>query len=104
VEVRIADGQVSVKGKAGALSLRPNPRVSVAFDQEKRQVVVTRPDDERESRALHGLTRSLVSNMVQGVEKPFEKRLEIIGVGYGASLAGKVLKLQVGFANTIEMP
>ena len=104
VEVRISGGQVSVKGKNGELSFRPHPQVTVAFDEGKREIVVTRPDDERESRALHGLTRSLLSNMVQGVTTHFEKKLEIQGVGYNATVAGKVLRLQVGYANTIEMP
>jgi len=104
VEVRIAGGQVSVKGKNGELSFRPHPLVAVAFDDGKREIVVTRPDDERESRALHGLTRSLLGNMVQGVTTHFEKKLEIQGVGYNATVAGKVLKLQVGYANTIQMP
>jgi len=88
VEVRISGGQVSVKGKNGELSLRPHPQMSVAFDEGQREIVVTRPDDERDSRALHGLTRSLLSNMVQGVTTHFEKKLEIQGVGYRAQLAG----------------
>ncbi len=61
------------------------------------------PDDKRSSRALHGLTRSLIQNMVNGVVKPFEKKLEIIGVGYNANLAGTKLTLQVGFANKIVL-
>ncbi len=69
-----------------------------------RELRVSRPDDDRENRALHGLTRSLINNMVQGVQKPFEKRLEIVGVGYQASLSGKDLSLQVGFANTVKLP
>jgi len=104
VEVRIANRQVVVKGKNGELSFTHHPRVKVAFDEAKREIVVNRPEDDRDSRALHGLTRSLINNMVSGVVNHFERKLEIIGVGYNASLAGKVLKLQVGFANTVEMP
>ncbi len=104
IDVKISGGEISVKGKGGDLSLRPHPRMTVVFNQDSREIIVSRPDDQRDSRALHGLTRSLVNNMVQGVASPFEKRLEIIGVGYGASIAGKVLKLQVGFANTVELP
>jgi large subunit ribosomal protein L6 len=66
-------------------------------------IEVLRPDDKRSNRALHGLTRSLVQNMVTGVTKPFEKQLEITGVGYNASLAGNKLTLQVGFANKIVL-
>jgi large subunit ribosomal protein L6 len=66
-------------------------------------VLVSRPDDKRSSRALHGLTRSLIQNMVDGVLKPFEKKLEITGVGYNASLAAGKLTLQVGFANKIVL-
>lgn len=104
VEVRVAQGEVTVKGKNGELKLAPHPRMAVAFDEGKRELTVGRPDDSRQSRALHGLTRSLLNNMVTGVTTYFEKKLEIIGVGYNATLAGKVLKLQVGYANTIQLP
>jgi large subunit ribosomal protein L6 len=79
-------------------------KVRVAYDEQAREVVVTRPDDERSTRAFHGLIRALINNMVVGVKTPFEKRLEIQGTGYQATLANKVLKLQVGYANTIELP
>ncbi|MGE3313982.1 MAG: 50S ribosomal protein L6 [Planctomycetaceae bacterium] len=104
VEVRIAQGQVVVKGKNGELKVAPHPRMKIAFDEGKRELTVSRPDDSRQNRALHGLTRSLINNMVTGVTTYFEKKLEIIGVGYNASLAGKTLKLQVGYANTIVLP
>jgi large subunit ribosomal protein L6 len=64
---------------------------------------VERPADDRESRALHGLTRALLNNMVQGVSTPWEKKLELQGVGYQASLSGKTLTLQVGFANAVKL-
>lgn len=104
VDLKVVGGTVTVKGPNGELSWSHHPNISVDYDQEKREVVVTRPDDQRQNRALHGLTRSLINNMVQGVVKHFEKRLEIVGVGYNATLAGDVLKLQVGYANTVEMP
>lgn len=103
VEVTPSQTGLKVKGKHGELSLSYPPGMSVEWDQSARELKVSRPDDQRHSRALHGLTRALVANVVEGVEKPFEKRLEIVGVGYQATLAGKQLKLQVGFANTIVL-
>ena len=103
VTVTVADGKVSVKGKHGELSFVHHPRVSVTYDTGAKEIRVERPDDVRESRALHGLTRALVNNMVQGVDKPWEMKLEIVGVGYQASLSGKTLTLQVGFANAIKL-
>jgi large subunit ribosomal protein L6 len=104
VEVRIADGTVAIKGKNGELKLQPHPAMKVAFDATSRHLTVNRPDDQRANRALHGLTRSLLNNMVQGVQTYFEKRLEIQGVGYTATVAGKTLNLQVGYANTVKLP
>lgn len=103
VEVRIENGAIHVQGNSGELSLTWNPGVTVEFDAESREVRVSRPDDSRQSRALHGLTRSLINNMVQGVREPFEKRLEIVGVGYSALLDGNTLNLQVGFANSVQL-
>jgi len=103
VEVSQKDRLITVKGPIGTLTLEHHPGVSVAVEGDPAQLVVSRPDDSRQSRALHGLTRSLLSNMVQGVVTPFEKRLEVVGVGYQASLQGKTLSLQVGFANTIKL-
>lgn len=104
IEIRIADGVVSVKGKNGELKFAPHPAMKVAFDAQARALTVTRPNDQRSNRALHGLTRSLLNNMVQGVQTYFEKRLEIQGVGYTASVSGKTLGLQVGYANTVKLP
>lgn len=103
VEVTLNGRQISVKGPAGTLSFEHHPGVSVAYNKDEKQLVVSRPDDSRQSRALHGLTRALVNNMVQGVVTPYEKRLEVVGVGYQASVQGKVISLQVGFANTIKL-
>jgi large subunit ribosomal protein L6 len=104
VKVAVSGDQFSVKGPHGELSMEIPDKVRVAYNDQDREVVVTRPDDERSTRAFHGLIRALINNMVVGVKTPFEKRLEIQGTGYQATLAGKVLKLQVGYANTIELP
>lgn len=104
VDVTVSGNRVTVKGKHGELSHDAHPRMSVAYDADKREVNVSRPDDQRENRALHGLTRSLINNMVTGVQEPFVKRLEVVGVGYQASMSGNELSLQVGFANTVKLP
>lgn len=104
VDVTVEGQVVKVKGKAGEHPpLAVHPEMSVEYDADAREVRVDRPNDQRQNRALHGLTRSLIANMVQGVQQPYEKKLEIVGVGYNAQLNGNSLKLQVGFANTIEL-
>jgi large subunit ribosomal protein L6 len=103
VDVTVSNGTITVKGKNGELPFTFHQKMKVEYDKDDRKVIVSRPDDSRESRALHGLTRSLIDNMVQGVVAPFEKRLEIQGVGYNAQLVGSTLRLTVGFANTVEM-
>jgi large subunit ribosomal protein L6 len=104
VDVSVNEQTVKVKGPKGELSLSAHSAMTVAYDAAARTINVSRPDDARQNRALHGLTRALINNMVEGVVKPFEKKLEIQGVGYQATLAGKNLSLQVGFANTIKLP
>ncbi len=103
VTVSLNGQEVSVKGPKGELSLQVHPNISVSLNDADRELSVDRCDDLRENRALHGLTRSLIQNMVEGVVKPFEKRLTVVGVGYNPSLAGKKLSLQVGFANTVVL-
>ncbi|TWT63081.1 50S ribosomal protein L6 [Rubinisphaera italica] len=103
VEVSLSGRTLTVKGPVGTLTLEHHPGVSIEIGTDPAQIVVNRPDDARQSRALHGLTRSLVNNMALGVVTPFEKRLEVVGVGYQASMNGKELSLQVGFANTIKL-
>jgi len=78
--------------------------VEVKVDAGAKVVQVNRRDDERDSRALHGLTRALISNMITGVKQGYEKKLEIVGVGYLAALKGKVLQLRVGLANELQRP
>src|ERR671922_2301332 len=101
VTVTIEPELVRVHGPRGELSERV-PR-DISIDQEDGQLVVKRPTDRGEHRALHGLTRSLVANMVQGVTEGFEKRLEIQGVGYRAQLQGKKLVLSLGYSHPVEV-
>lgn len=104
VRVSVQNRIVNVEGPQGKLAWEHRPEVSVAVDEGAKQITVSRSSDERQTRALHGLTRSLIQNMVDGVKKGFEKRLEIIGVGYVASMQGQVLSLRVGYANEIKKP
>jgi large subunit ribosomal protein L6 len=104
VKVSIVDSRVDVEGPKGKLSFTHQPGIGVSFDQAGRQIVVTRQDDERLNRALHGLTRSLVANMVEGVTNGYAKRLEIVGVGYQAQLKkANTVALQVGYANQVVL-
>jgi large subunit ribosomal protein L6 len=99
VNVAISPGRVQVNGPLGELSQNVPARMQV--DQEDGSLVVKRPTERGDDRALHGLTRSLLANMVEGVTKGFEKRLEIQGVGYRATLRGTDLELNVGFSHPI---
>ncbi|WDT93448.1 50S ribosomal protein L6 [Thermoleophilum album] len=101
VEVQIEAELVRVKGPKGELSERVARDIEVV--EENGSLVVRRPTDRREHKALHGLTRTLVANMVEGVTKGFEKRLEIQGVGYRAQLQGRKLVLQVGYSHPVEI-
>jgi large subunit ribosomal protein L6 len=99
VNVAISPGRVQVNGPLGELSQQVPTRMKI--EQRDGELVVTRPTERGEDRALHGLTRSLVANMVEGVTKGFEKRLEIQGVGYRAALRGTALELNVGFSHSV---
>jgi len=101
VTVTCRGTEIQVKGPKGTLTQQLPERISVAV--EEGSVSFTRPDDRKENRALHGLTRSLVANMVRGVSRPFVKELEIQGVGYRADVAGKTLKMVVGFSHPVEI-
>jgi large subunit ribosomal protein L6 len=101
VEVQISDGLVRVKGPKGELSQAVSR--DLTFEREDSTLVVKRPTDRGEHRALHGLTRSLVFNMVQGVTEGFEKRLEIQGVGYRAQQRGDALELALGFSHPVKV-
>jgi large subunit ribosomal protein L6 len=101
VNVSISPGRVMVNGPLGELSQQLPQRIAV--EQQEDQIVVTRPTERGQDRALHGLTRSLVANMVEGVTKGFEKTLEIQGVGYRAVLRGTSLELNVGFSHSVSI-
>jgi large subunit ribosomal protein L6 len=102
VEVTLDDGNIAVKGPKGTLQMRAPRGITVARDGDV--LVVTRPDDEREHRALHGLTRSLVNNMVVGVSDGFVRELEIVGVGYRATSQGPDrIELQVGYSHPVPV-
>ena len=99
VNVAISPGRVQVNGPLGELSQNVPQRMQI--EQDDGTIVVKRPTERGDDRALHGLTRSLVANMVEGVTKGFEKRLELQGVGYRASLRGSDLELNVGFSHPV---
>jgi large subunit ribosomal protein L6 len=99
VSVSLSPGRVMVNGPLGELSQTVPQRMKV--EQADGEIVVSRPTERGDDRALHGLTRSLVANMVEGVTKGFEKRLEIQGVGYRAALRGQSLELSVGFSHPV---
>jgi large subunit ribosomal protein L6 len=101
VEVAVESERVRVKGPKGELE-EPKAR-DIEVAQEDGEIVVRRPSDRGEHRALHGLTRSLVANMVEGVTNGFEKRLEIQGVGYRAQLQGQKLVLSLGYSHPVEV-
>ncbi|MCK5616402.1 50S ribosomal protein L6 [Candidatus Pacearchaeota archaeon] len=100
VEVTIADRNVKLKGPKGELEYNFLPQVEVIV--EDNTIIIKRPGDDKESRSIHGLTRALVNNMVIGVSKGFEKRLEIIGVGYRAQASGQKITLNLGFSHPID--
>jgi large subunit ribosomal protein L6 len=104
VTVEIAPGRVAVKGPKGELDQQLAPDMTV--EQADSEVTVQRPTDRGEHRALHGLTRSLIANMVEGVTNGFVKRLEIQGVGYRAQLKGRTLEMALGYSHpvTVEPP
>jgi len=99
VEVKIDGSTVTVKGPKGELTQTFTDILSISLDEG--QILVTRPDDGREARSLHGLTRTLIANMVTGVSDGYSKNLEIVGVGYRATLKGKDLELALGFSHPV---
>ncbi len=101
VEVGIKDNEVAVKGPRGELHRCFNPDISIT--QQDGQLIVSRPSDSKMHRSLHGLTRSLLANMVEGVDSGFEKNLEIVGVGYRADKDGDKLVFRVGYSHLVEI-
>jgi large subunit ribosomal protein L6 len=104
VKVAVTAGEVAVEGPLGKLKQPFLPLVDVKYDDAGKRLVVTRKNDDRQAKAVHGLTRALLRNMVVGVTKGYEKKLEIIGVGYLAALQKNELQLRVGFANEVHLP
>ena len=99
VDINTTDCVVSVKGPKGTLTYNYNSRMTVAC--ENNVITVTRPSDEKEDRALHGLTRTLINNMVVGVTEGYSKKLEVNGVGYRVAMQGKSLNLTLGYSHPV---
>ena len=101
VDVTVDGNNVTVKGAKGTLTGTFNSNMTITLDGGV--VTVTRPNDQKENRALHGLTRTLIANMIEGVSNGFKKELEIVGIGYRATLQGKNLVLNVGYSHDVTM-
>ena len=101
VEVKLDNGVIMVKGPKGTLTKNIHPNMAVAI--EEGVITVTRPNDEKENRALHGLTRSLIFNMVEGVTNGFKKELEVNGVGYRVQKQGKNLVMNLGYSHQVTV-
>ncbi len=102
VEVKLDGNTVSVKGPKGELTRTVHQNMKVEVNGA--EITVTRPNDDKENRSLHGLTRTLIANMIKGVTDGFSKELEVNGVGYRASVEGNKLVLNVGYSHPVEMP
>jgi large subunit ribosomal protein L6 len=103
VKASVEGGSLKVEGPLGKLEHAIHPAVSVEVDGGAAEIRVTRSGDHRVARSVHGLTRALAANMVEGVSKGYEKKLEIVGVGYLAALQKNTLQLRVGFANELQV-
>ncbi len=101
VEVKIDGQMISVKGPKGTLEREINKNIKVTLDNNT--IKVERPNDEKENRSLHGLTRTLINNMIQGVKDEFTRKLEVNGVGYRAQKQGKKIILTLGYSHPVEM-
>ena len=102
VDVTIEGQTVTAKGPLGTESVTIRPEIKI--EKQDNKIVLTRDNDERESRSLHGLSRTLVNNVVQGVKTGFTKKLEIVGVGYRAAMQGNTLNLALGYSHPIDIP
>lgn len=102
VDVEVRNGLVKVTGPLGELEHRVWPRLDVEFDPEERQIIVRRHGNDRQSRSMHGLHRSLLSNNVEGVVEGYSKTLELYGMGYSVEVRGDTLVSQVGFCHPVE--
>ena len=101
VDLKFADGVVTVKGPKGTLTYTPNPAMAIAV--EGTEVLVTRPNDEKENRSLHGTTRTMIANMVEGVTNGYKKELDVNGVGYRVAKQGKQLVMNLGYSHQVFM-
>ncbi len=101
VEVKIDGKKITVKGPKGTLEREIHKNINVAMDNNV--ITVTRPDDEPENRSLHGLTRTLINNMIHGVKEEYTRELQINGVGYRAQKQGKKLVMNLGYSHPVEM-
>ena len=101
VEVKLDGNKITVKGPKGTLERTVNDNISIKL--ENGVIVVARPNDEKENRSLHGLTRTLINNMIEGVSNEFSKQLEINGVGYRAAKQGNKIVLTLGYSHPVEM-
>ncbi len=104
VKVGVAGQKISIEGPLGKLERDCRPEVEIQYDEAGKLINVSADDTVRQNRAFHGLTRALIQNMVEGVTKGYEKKLEVVGVGYLAAIQGSTLQLRVGFANEIQKP
>ena len=103
VTVTLADGVLSARGPKGENSFPLPAKISVEIDEEKKELRFTRPDDSKTAKAFHGLTRALAANLVHGVAEGFEKKLEIVGVGFKLTQKGEGLELGLGFSHSVEV-
>lgn len=101
VTITVNNNVVSVKGPKGELFQSINPNIQIAVEND--QVIVSRPDDEKENRSMHGLYRSLIHNMVIGVSEGYRKQMELVGVGYRVSNNGQLLEFALGYTHNIHM-
>lgn len=101
VDVKLADGVIIVKGPKGTLTQKIHPNMNVKVEDSV--ITVTRPDDNKNNRSLHGLTRTLISNMIEGVTKGYKKELDVNGVGYRVQKQGKNLVMNLGFSHQVIM-
>ncbi len=101
-KVSVSGRMIEIEGPKGKLNFEHRPEVTVTVNGDDNEVVVTRDRDDRPGRQFHGLTRALIANMFEGVTKGYEKKLEIVGVGYLAAIQGDVIQLRVGYANELH--
>jgi len=102
VKVSVAGGAIMIEGALGKLEYRPPSGITVTHDEQNKLIVVDAVDQQRQTRAYHGLTRSLIRNMIVGVTQGYERKLELQGVGYIAAIQGRELQLRVGLANELK--